>query len=57
MEFSGGSLIFGAVAGLVLGSSGDYSRVFATGFCFAVVGLICALVGFRFNKEEQAAAK
>ena len=50
-------MIFGAVAGLVLGSSGDYSRVFATGFCFAVVGLICALVGFRFNKEEQAAAK
>jgi len=53
---TGGSVIFGAVAGLALGTSGDYSRVFATGFCFAVVGLIAALVGFRFTKEEQDAA-
>ena len=54
---TGGSVIFGAVAGLVLGSSGDYSRVFATGFCFAVAGFVCALTGFRFSKEEQAAAQ
>lgn len=49
---TGGSVVFGAVAGLVLGSSGDYSRVFATGFCFAVIGFVCSLVGFRFSKEE-----
>ena len=49
---AGGSVIFGAVAGVVLGNSGDYSRVFATGFVFATVGLFCAWIGFRFPKEE-----
>lgn len=53
---TGGSCIFGAVAGVVLGTSGDYSRVFATGFVFATIGLICALVGFKFTKEEIEAA-
>lgn len=54
---TGGSVIFGAVVGVVLGSSGDYTRAFATGFVFAVIGLICAIVGFRFSKEEIAAAQ
>ena len=52
---TGGSCIFGAVVGVVLGTSGDYSRAFATGFIFAVIGLICAIVGFRFSKEEVEA--
>lgn len=54
---SGGSVIFGSVVGVVLGASGDYTRAFATGFVFAVIGLIVALVGFKFTKEEIEAAK
>ncbi len=53
---SGGSCIFGAVVGVVLGTSGDYTRAFATGFVFAVIGLIVAILGFRFTKEEIEAA-
>ncbi len=49
---TGGSCIFGAVVGVVLGTSGDYSRAFATGFVFAAIGLIVAILGFRFSKEE-----
>ena len=49
---TGGSCIFGAVVGVVLGNSVDYSKAFATGFVFALIGLICALIGFRFSKEE-----
>jgi len=52
---TGGSAIFSAVVGAVLGTSGDYTRAFATGFAFAVVGFICALVGFKFTKEEICA--
>jgi MFS family permease len=51
---TGGSVIFGAVVGVVLGTSGDYTRAFATGFVFATIGLICAIVGFRFSEEEIA---
>lgn len=54
---TGGSVIFGAVVGVVLGSSTDYSKAFATGFVFAAIGLICAIVGFKFTKEEMAAAE
>jgi hypothetical protein len=54
---TGGSCIFGAVVGVVLGSSGDYTRAFATGFVFATIGLICAIVGFKFSKEEIAACE
>jgi len=53
---TGGSCIFSAIVGVVLGTSGDYTRAFATGFVFAAVGLICALVGFKFTKEEIDAA-
>lgn len=53
---TGGSCIFGAVVGVILGTSADYTRAFATGFVFAVIGFICALVGFKFSKEEVAAA-
>jgi len=53
---SGGSCIFGAVVGAVLGTSGDYTRAFATGFIFASIGFVCALVGFKFTKEEVDAA-
>lgn len=51
---TGGSAIFGAVVGVVLGTSGDFTRAFATGFVFAVFGLIVAIVGFKFPKEETA---
>ncbi|MCD8152212.1 MAG: MFS transporter [Clostridiales bacterium] len=54
---TGGSVIFGSVVGVVLGSSNDYTRAFATGFVFATIGLICAIIGFRFSKEEIAAAE
>lgn len=54
---TGGSCIFGAVVGVILGTSGDYTRAFATGFIFAAVGLVCAIVGFKFSKEEIAAAE
>lgn len=53
---TGGSCIFGAVVGVILGSSGDYTRAFATGFAFAAVGLVCAVAGFKFTREEVAAA-
>ena len=53
---TGGSAIFGAVCGVVLGSSGDYSRAFATGMVFALIGLIVAITNFKFTKEEIAAA-
>ena len=54
---TGGSCLFSAVCGAILGTSVDYSRAFATGFAFCVIGVICALKGFVFTKEEIAAAK
>ena len=54
---TGGSCIFSAVVGVVLGSSVDYSKAFATGFVFALVGLICAIIGFKFTKEEIQACE
>ena len=54
---TGGSVIFGAVVGVVLGNTTDYSRAFAAGFVFAAIGFICALVGFKFSKEEITAAE
>ena len=54
---TGGSAIFGAIVGVVLGTSGDYTRAFATGFVIATIGLFCAIIGFRFTKEEVEAAK
>jgi MFS family permease len=54
---TGGSAIFGAVVGVALGASGDYTRAFAAGFVFAVIGLIVGIAGFRFTKEEIEAAK
>ena len=54
---TGGSVIFSAVVGVVLGTSGDFTRAFATGFVFACIGLIVAIVGFKFTPEEVEAAK
>ena len=54
---TGGSVIFSAVVGVVLGSSGDFTKAFATGFVFACAGLIAAIVGFKFTPEEIAKAK
>ena len=50
-------MIFSAVVGVVLGSSGDFSRAFAVGFVFACVGLLVAIHGFRFTQEEIDAVK
>jgi hypothetical protein len=50
MASTGGSVLFSAVVGVVMGTSGDYSRAFAVGFGFAVVGLIAVLKGFRFDE-------
>lgn len=52
---TGGSAIFGAVVGVVLGSSGDFTRAFALGIAFGIIGLICAIAGFKFTPEEIAA--
>lgn len=52
---TGGSAIFGAIVGVVLGSSGDFTRAFLLGIVFGVVGLICAVFGFKFTLEEIAA--
>lgn len=54
---TGGSVIFSAVVGVVLGSSGDFTRAFATGFVFACIGLLVALKGFRFTAEEIETAE
>lgn len=54
---TGGSCIFGAIVGVVLGNSTDYSRAFATGFVFALIGLVCAIVGFRFTDKTKADSK
>ena len=54
---TGGSAIFSAVVGIALGNTTDYSRAFAVGFVFAAIGLVCAIVGFRFSKEEMGAAE
>lgn len=51
-----GSTLCNAVAAIVLGSSTDYTRAFLVGVCFCVVGVIAAFSGFRFSKEEVAAA-
>lgn len=48
---TGGSCLFGAAVGVVLGTSEDYSRAFAVGFAFSLVGFIAAIRGFRFNDE------
>ncbi|MBR6801976.1 MAG: hypothetical protein IKM61_09520 [Eubacteriaceae bacterium] len=54
---TGGSVIFSAVVGVVLGTSGDFSRAFLTGFIFACLGLVAAIVGFKFTPEEVEKAK
>lgn len=54
---TGGSCIFGAICGAVMGTSGDFTRAFATGFVFAAIGLVVAIFGFKFTKEEIAASK
>lgn len=47
---TGGSCLFGAVVGVVLGTSGDYSRAFAVGFVFALIGFVTAIREFRFDR-------
>lgn len=54
---TGGSAVFGAVVGVVLGTSTDYSIGFLVGLVFAVAGLIAAVIGMKFPKEEIEAAK
>ncbi len=46
---TGGSCIFSAIVGVVMGVSGDYTRAFAVGFIISVIGLICAVKGFKFS--------
>lgn len=49
---TGGSCIFSAIVGVVMGVSGDYTRAFAVGFIIACIGLICAIKGFKFTDDE-----
>lgn len=52
-----GSVLCNAVAGVVLGTGSDYIRAFVVGAVFAMIGVIIAFLGFRFSKEEVAAAQ
>lgn len=51
-----GSVIFGAFAGIILNISGSYNHVFLLSVIWAVLALLIAFTGFRFSKEEIAAA-
>lgn len=51
-----GSVLCNAVVGIVLGSSTDYIRAFAVGTGFALLGVVVAVVGFRFTREEMEKA-
>lgn len=51
------SCFFGALVGLVMGNSGDYSIAFGTACILCVIGLIFAIIGFKFTPEEIAAAR
>lgn len=51
------SCLFGALAGVLMGNSGDFTIAFGAACVICVLGLIIALVGFKFTPEEIAAAK
>ncbi|MCL1912425.1 MAG: hypothetical protein FWG10_00735 [Eubacteriaceae bacterium] len=49
---TGGSCIFSAIVGVVMGTSGDYARAFAIGFIISAIGFVCANIGFKLSAEE-----
>ena len=51
-----GSVLCNAIAGVVLGTGTDYIKAFMVGAVITFIGIIAAVVGFRFTKEEIAAA-
>lgn len=51
------SCLFGALAGVLMGNSGDYTIAFGAACIICVLGLINAIVGFKFSPEEVAAAR
>lgn len=51
-----GSVLCNAIVGVVLGTSTDYIKAFAVGSVINFIGIVCAVAGFKFNKEEVTAA-
>lgn len=52
-----GSVLCNAIVGVVLGTGTDYIKAFVVGSAITFIGIICAVVGFKFGKDEVAAAK
>ena len=51
------SCFFGALVGVLMGTSTDYTIAFGASLAICILGLIFAIVGFKFTPEEIAAAK
>ena len=51
------SCFFGALAGVLMGNSGDYTIAFGAACVICIIGLFFAIVGFKFTPEEIAAAE
>lgn len=51
------SCFFGALVGVLMGTSGDYTIAFGAACVICVLGLVNAIVGFKFTPEEIAAAQ
>lgn len=51
------SCFFGALVGVLMGTSGDYTIAFGAACVICVLGLVNAIVGFKFTPEEVAAAQ
>lgn len=51
------SSLFGALAGILMGNSGDYTIAFGAACIISVIGLFVGIAGFKFSPEEIAAAR
>jgi len=53
---TGGACIFGAIAGAVINLGFGFNKVFLVATVLCAFGLVIALIGFRFTKEEIEAS-
>ena len=51
------SCFFGALVGVLMGASGDYTIAFGAACVICVLGLVNAIAGPKFTPEEIAAAQ
>ena len=51
------SCFFGALVGVLMGTSTDYTIAFGASLIICILGLIFTVVGFKFTPQEIAAAK